>query len=70
MWRRMTGQQLAVMPYDDDENLQSLVPQPSQTDVTRPTTESDAWPDTFSDLGTTVRSGNGSDVASENPAGV
>ena len=70
LWRRATGQELAVMPYDDDQNLQSLVPEPSQTDVTRPTTESDAWPDTFSDLGTTVRSGNGSDVSTENPAGV
>jgi hypothetical protein len=60
MWRRMTGQQLDLIPYDDDDDLASLVPTPDETNVTRPTTESDAWPDTFSDLGETVRAGNGS----------
>jgi hypothetical protein len=67
-WRRMTGQELAMTRYDDDENLGSLVPDPASTDVTRPSTESDAWPDTFSDLGETVRSGNGSVVT--DPTGV
>jgi hypothetical protein len=60
MWRRMTGQQLDVIPYDDDDDLASLVPTPDETNVSRPTTESDAWPDTFSDLGESVRAGNGS----------
>jgi hypothetical protein len=70
LWRRMTGQRLDVMPYDDDQNLASLVPDRSQTDVTRPSTESDAWPDTFSDLGETVRSGNGSESSTETTAGI
>jgi hypothetical protein len=61
-WRRLTGQELAMTRYDDDSDLGSLVPDPASTDVTRPTAESDAWPDTFSDLGETVRAGNGSVV--------
>jgi len=61
-WRKLTGQELAMARYDDDENLGSLVPDPASTDVTRPSTESGAWPDTFSDLGETVSAGNGSVV--------
>jgi hypothetical protein len=59
-WRKVTGQETALMRYDDDNDLASLVPNPSQTEVTRPSAESDAWPDTFSDLGETVSAGNGS----------
>jgi len=71
MWRRVTGQSLDVIPYDDENDLGSLVPTPDQTDVTRPSTEGDAWPDTFSDLGETVRAGNGSAGSStEDRAGV
>src|SRR5690242_16631562 len=68
MWRRMTGQNLDLIPYDDDDDLASLVPTPADTDVTRPTTESDAWPDTFSDLGETVRAGNGSGTTETAPS--
>jgi hypothetical protein len=60
MWRKMTGQQLDIVRYDDEQDLASLVPNPDDTNVTRPTTESEAWPDTFSDLGETVSAGNGS----------
>ena len=62
-WRRLTGQELAMTRYDDDDDLASLVPTPEDTNVTRPTTESEAWPDTFSDLGETVSAGNGSSTA-------
>jgi len=68
MWRRVTGQPLDVVRYDDDQDLASLVPSSSQIDVTRPSAETDAWPDTFSDLGDTVRTGNGS--SAEDRAGV
>ncbi len=67
-WRRLNGQDLAMTRYDDDDDLGSLVPDPASTDVTRPTGESTAWPDTFSDLGETVRTGNGSVVT--DPTGV
>jgi hypothetical protein len=60
VWRRLTGQELAMTRYDDDDDLASLIPTPDDTNVTRPTTESEAWPDTFSDLGETVTAGNGS----------
>jgi hypothetical protein len=63
LWRRMTGQQLAMTRYDDDRDLASLVPNPSQTDVTRPSGELDANPDTFSDLGETISVGNGSSMS-------
>jgi len=59
-WRRLTGQELAMTRYDDDDDLASLVPTPEDTNVSRPATESDAWPDTFSDLGESVSAGNGS----------
>jgi hypothetical protein len=55
-WRKMTGQPLDVVRYDNEENLGSLLPEPNQT---RPTSESETWPDTYSDLGETVHAGNG-----------
>ena len=61
---RVTGQETAMIPYDDDTDLGSLLPDPDQT---RPSVEGDTWPDTFSDLGETVAAGNG--ATTERPAG-
>lgn len=57
MWRKVTGQETNLVRYDQDEDLGSLLPDPNQT---RPSIEAETWPDTFSDLGETVRAGNGS----------
>ncbi len=57
VWRKVTGQETALVPYDNDNDLGSLLPNPNQT---RPSVEAETWPDTFSDLGETVRAGNGS----------
>ena len=57
MWRKVTGQVTDVVPYDREDDLGSLLPNPDQT---RPSVEAETWPDTFSDLGETVRAGNGS----------
>ncbi|HEV7811124.1 MAG TPA: hypothetical protein VGO64_11020 [Candidatus Limnocylindrales bacterium] len=57
VWRKMNGQETALVPYDNDNDLGSLLPNPNQT---RPSVEAETWPDTFSDLGETVRAGNGS----------
>lgn len=54
---RVTGQSLAVVPYDNEANLDSLLPDPNQT---RPSVEAETWPDTFSDVGEAVAAGNGS----------
>ena len=51
--------------YDDADQLGSPLPDPDQT---RPSTEAETWPDTFSDVGESVRAGNGSSV--DHPAGV
>ena len=51
--------------YDDDSDLGSLLPNPDQS---RPSVEGETWPDTFAELGETVKAGNG--TASERPAGV
>ena len=56
-WRKVTGQELDLVAYDRDEDLGSLLPNPDQT---RPSVEAETWPDTFSDLGESVRAGNGS----------
>jgi hypothetical protein len=56
VWRKMNGQETALVPYDNDDDLGSLLPNPNQT---RPSVEAETWPDTFSDLGETVRAGNG-----------
>ena len=42
---------------DAEDRLESLLPDPNQT---RPSVEAETWPDTTSDLGDTVRAGNGS----------
>jgi len=62
---RVTGQETALERYDDDADLGSLLPSPEQT---RPTLETDTWPDTLADLGETLSAGNGS--TSEHTAGV
>jgi len=65
MWRKVTGQETDLVRYDRDDDLGSLLPSPDQT---RPSVEAETWPDTFSDLGETVRAGNGS--TTEDPATV
>ncbi|GAC1663010.1 MAG: hypothetical protein NVS9B8_01320 [Candidatus Limnocylindrales bacterium] len=62
---RVTGQESGLVRYDDDANLDSLLPEPNQT---RPTIEGETWPDTFADVGDAVTVGNGSTM--EHPAGV
>jgi hypothetical protein len=62
---KITGEEILPVRYDDDGDLGSLLPDPDQT---RPSAESDTWPDTFSDLGDTVATGNGS--TTDRPAGV
>jgi hypothetical protein len=54
---RVTGQENGLQRYDNDADLGSLLPDPEQT---RPSVETETWPDTFSDLGETVSAGNGS----------
>jgi hypothetical protein len=54
---KLTGRPTEVVLYDDDGNLTSLLPDPNQT---RPTVEGETWPDTLSDLGDSVKAGNGS----------
>ena len=64
-----------MVRYDQDDHLGSLLPNPDQT---RPTAEAETWPDTYAELGETVRAGNGVSTASTsststedpNPAGV
>ena len=61
---RVSGDETALTRYDDDADLGSLLPDPDQT---RPSVEAETWPDTFSDLGESVKAGNGS---TEHPASV
>jgi hypothetical protein len=56
----MTG----VDEPDAEDRLETLLPDANQT---RPSLEAETWPDTFSDLGETVQTGNGS---GEQPVGV
>ncbi|HEY7132974.1 MAG TPA: hypothetical protein VH440_12020 [Candidatus Limnocylindrales bacterium] len=64
-WRKVTGQQTDVVRYDDDDDLRSLLPNPDQT---RPATEQETWPDTFSELGESVRADTAS--TTDEPTGV
>jgi hypothetical protein len=50
---------LELERFDDEQHLGSLLPEPNET---RPSVEAETWPDTFSDVGDEVRSGNGSGV--------
>jgi hypothetical protein len=62
---KLSGQPSGVVIYDDDGNLSSLLPdQPAS----RPTIESERWPDTDPLTGETIRAGNGS--VGEQPAPV
>src|SRR5215210_6295914 len=56
---RINGGSTALQPYDNADELGSLLPNPEQT---RPSVEAETWPDTFSDVGENVRSGNGSSI--------
>ena len=58
---KLTGQPSDVVLYDDDGNLSSLLPDQG---TTRPTIESESWPDS----GDAIRAGNGS--MAEHPASV
>ena len=62
---RLTGRETGLVRYDDEANLDSLLPEPNQS---RPTIEGETWPDTFADVGDAVTAGNGSTM--EHPAGV
>ena len=62
---RVTGEETGLARYDNDTDLGSLLPNP---DETRPSVETETWPDTLADLQETVSAGNGS--TSEHPAGV
>jgi len=66
VWRRVTGQETALVPYDDADDLSSLLPSPDQT---RPSVEAETWPDSFSDLGESVRAGNGSGTTASGTSG-
>jgi len=62
---KLTGKETDVVLYDDDGNLTSLLPDPNQT---RPSVEGETWPDTFSDLGDSVKAGKRS--TTEQPTSV
>jgi len=64
-WRKVTGQATDLVRYDDDNDLGSLLPNPDQT---RPGTESETWPDTFSELGESVRADTS--TTTDRPSGV
>jgi hypothetical protein len=64
-WRKVTGQQTDMVRYDDDDDLRSLLPNPDQT---RPSTEQETWPDTFSELGESVSADTAS--TTDEPTGV
>lgn len=61
---KVMGMRSDLQRYDDDENLGSLLPEP---DETRPSVQSDTWPETTADIGEAITTGNGS---STRPAGV
>jgi hypothetical protein len=63
-WRKVTGQTTDVVRYDDEDDLASLLPNPT---VDRPTAEEESWPDTFSELGQSVAADTSSTV--ERPVG-
>ena len=54
---RVMGQETGLERYDNAGDLGSLLPEPDQT---RPSLETETWPDTLADLGETVAAGNGS----------
>jgi hypothetical protein len=54
---RVTGQETGLERYDNDADLGSLLPNPEET---RPSVETETWPDTLAGLQETVSAGNGS----------
>jgi len=62
---RLSGQPSEVVLYDDAGNLTSLLPDENPT---RPSTETETWPDGYTGLSDDIRAGNGSSM--ENPAPV
>ena len=54
---RVTGEETGLERYDNDTDLGSLLPSP---DETRPSVETETWPDTLANLQETVGAGNGS----------
>ena len=63
-WRKVTRQTTDLVRYDDDQDLASLLPNPS---VDRPTAEEESWPDTFAELGQSVAADTKSTI--ERPVG-
>jgi hypothetical protein len=63
-WRKVTRQTTDLVRYDDDQDLASLLPDPS---VDRPTAEEESWPDTFAELGQSVAADTKSTI--ERPVG-
>jgi len=53
---RMNGS-TEVARFDAEDRLESLLP---ESNTVRPSVEAETWPDTASDLSTSVRAGNGS----------
>jgi hypothetical protein len=56
-WRKVTGQTTDLVRFDDDQDLASLLPDPS---IDRPTAEEESWPDSFAELGESVAAGTAS----------
>jgi hypothetical protein len=52
---RVTGEELAVQPYDNDADLGSLM----SDDRARPSIQNETWPEKAEDLEQTVTAGNG-----------
>jgi hypothetical protein len=53
---KLTGQGTSVQPYDDEQDLGSLV---RSDEDSRPSVATETWPDAASDLGETVAAGDG-----------
>jgi hypothetical protein len=62
---KLTGTETDVVLYDDDGNLTSLLPDPNQTQASA---TDGTWSDSYSGVGDSVKSGNGSKI--EHPASV
>jgi hypothetical protein len=54
---RVSGEETGLERYDNDADLGSLLPNPEET---RPSVETETWPDTLAGLQETVSAGNGS----------
>lgn len=63
---KMSGQSTGVVRYDDEADLGSLLPDPDESAAA---VEVEPWPDTFAEIGDSMKAGNGHSVE-EHPAGV